>query len=82
MIFLILRHWKIALILISILSLLGGLFYYGHTKYRKGFDKATSICEWQKQEVINGNIKIKQQQDAVGRISVDEFLKRVREHTA
>lgn len=66
MIFL-LKYWKYIGLVLAVLSALGALFYYGHTKYQKGFDKAQGECEAAKAKVINENVQIRRNQDRVVR---------------
>lgn len=41
MIFLI-RYWKYIALVLAVLSVLSALWYYGHTKYRQGYEAAMS----------------------------------------
>jgi hypothetical protein len=45
------KYWRLIVGGISVLSLLGGLFYYGHVQYRKGY-KAAEDSYKSKLEVI------------------------------
>jgi len=36
-----LKNWRYIAIILAVLSVLGALWYYGHTKYRQGWDKCT-----------------------------------------
>lgn len=38
----ILKYWKIIALILAVLTLLGALWYYGHTKYRQGWDECTA----------------------------------------
>jgi len=37
-----LTNWRIFALILAILSVLGALWYYGHTKYRQGYETAMS----------------------------------------
>lgn len=54
MIFLI-RYWKYIALILAVLSVLGGLWYYGHTKYRQGWDECTT--EQEKAEIKSKETK-------------------------
>lgn len=36
-----LRYWRYIAIILAVLSVLAGLWYYGHSKYRQGWDECT-----------------------------------------
>lgn len=55
----IIKFWKPLLIGFALLSLAGGLWYYGHTKYRQGWDECTVTQEKAQNEAIKDTIKEK-----------------------
>lgn len=57
MIFLI-RYWKYIALVLAVLSLLGALWYYGHTKYRQGYEQCTT-------EQAKAEIKSKETKDEI-----------------
>lgn len=77
-----LNYWKLISLGISVLALFGALFYYGHTKYREGYDKAFSACEIQKQRTIDERQKTKDRQDSVPRPDDSDYINRLLRETA
>lgn len=66
-------------ILIAVLSFAGAFRGYSLWLYNKGYNKATTMCDIAKSEVINDNIKIKQNQDIIPRPDTIDYIKRLRE---
>lgn len=44
-----LKNWKITLPILAALSLLGAFWYHGHNEYGKGYQRATDVCQIEKQ---------------------------------
>lgn len=55
----ILKWWKPLLIGFALLSVLGALWYYGHTKYRQGWDECTVAQEKAQNEAIKDTLEEK-----------------------
>ena len=53
------RYWKLISLALAIISLLGALWYYGHTKYREGWDECTVAQEKAQNEAVTNTIKEK-----------------------
>lgn len=54
------KNWKLVVGFLAVLSVLGAVRYYGHTKYRAGID----ICESEaKDAIINENNEARKDKD-------------------
>jgi predicted negative regulator of RcsB-dependent stress response len=78
----VLKYWKYIGVALAVLSVIGALLYYGHTKYHEGYDKAFSECEAQKQRTIDDRQKTREKQNRVIRPDTPAYIKRLREETA
>lgn len=47
----VIKYWKFIAGGIAVLSLLGGLWYYGHTKYQSGAKSERAVCEVEKKHM-------------------------------
>lgn len=54
-----LKNWRIIAVALAVLSVAGGLWYYGHTKYRQGFDECTTAQERAQTEAVKNTTKEK-----------------------
>lgn len=71
------KNWRLVIACISILSALGGVFYYGHTKYREGHKDATRVCNEQREGTKNAAIKTRLEQDNVIRPDDAAYIERL-----
>lgn len=53
-----LKHWRIIALILAVLSVLGALWAYGHTKHREGYDQCTV-------EQAEAEIKSKETKDEI-----------------
>lgn len=54
-----LKYWRYIALVLAVLSLLGALWYYGHTKYRQGWDECTVAQEKAQNEAIKDTLEEK-----------------------
>ena len=72
------KHWRLIVVLIGVLSVVGVVLYFGHTKYREGYNKATQACEMEKQRAIDEALSINKKQRAVIRPDDRVLIERLR----
>ena len=54
------KYWKYIAVALAVLSVLGALWYYGHTKYREGYNACVSVQEKANVEGIKNREKTNQ----------------------
>ena len=69
-----LKNWRLVSLILAVLSLLGALWYYGHTKYRQGWDECT--VEQEKAEIEGVKIRDETQNkfDRYSPTDIDKLL--------
>jgi len=59
MLIFIIKNWKILALGLAVLSLAGSVVYYGHTKYRQGWDQCVVEQEKAQNKAVTNTIKEK-----------------------
>lgn len=76
------KHWKLIVGGVAVLSVAGAFWLYGYTQYHKGKKNERAVCEAEKQATIEDRLKIRDEQDKIIRPDTRIYIKRLREQTA
>lgn len=69
-----LANWRIIALILAVLAALGALWYYGHTKYRQGWDECTVKQEKAEIEGVKNRDTIKTKINRYKPSDVDQRL--------
>ena len=70
----VLRYWRYIALILALLTALGALWYYGHTKYRQGWDECALKQEKAEIEGVKTNVEIKNKNNRVAISDIDKRL--------
>lgn len=74
----VLKHWRIFAIGFAVLSVIGGLWAFGHAEYTKGKKQAEMACEQEKQASRNAlekkNERIENERQTIARPDTADFI--------
>ena len=71
----VIKNWRIIALILAALSVLGGLWYYGHTKYRQGWDECALKQEKAEIEGVKNREKVHNEISRLPTTDIDNRLR-------